>query len=300
MDNLLLLFQAPPLALQVLIDGILVGAILAMPAYGMALVWGVMNIINITQGEFVMLGGLITFFLFTSFGVNPLFGIVIAFIALYIVGWAIYRLVIYRVVDRDLFISILATFGISILLQQVMNLLFGADIQTADPGMPSWGLMDNSIVIAPIRVIAFVLVFVLGGFLVAFLSRSRMGRAIRATAQNARAARIMGVDTDHVYATTYALNAAICGASGALVVMTWVIGPFQGIIYTVRSFLIVIVAGLGNLGAVVVAALSLGALENFAGFVLGAEFQIAFVYLLMVVILIWRNFWLRRKRQYLA
>ena len=110
----------------------------------------------------------------------------------------------------------------------------------------------------------------------------------------------MGVDTDKVYASTFALNSAICGAAGALVVMTWIIHPFLGILYTVRSFLIVVVAGLGSMGGVVVSALGLGALENYAGFILGAEFQVAFVYLLMVVILILRNLYLRRQRKYLA
>jgi len=299
-ENILLLIDVPSLALQVLIDGILIGAILAMPAYGMALVWGVMNIINVCQGEYVLLGGFITFLLVHQFGISPLYGIPVAFVALFIVGWILYRIVIFRIVDRDLFISILATFGISILLQQVMNLAFGADVQTADPGLESWLLADGTIVIAPIRVIAFVLIFVLGTLLLLFLNRSRMGRAIRATAQNARAARIMGVDTDRVYATTYALNAAICGAAGALVVMTWVIHPFLGILYTVRSFLIVVVAGLGNLGGVVAAALGLGALENYAGFILGSEFQVAFVYILMVAILIWRSLKLRCQRRYLT
>jgi branched-chain amino acid transport system permease protein len=186
------------------------------------------------------------------------------------------------------------------MLQQIMNLIWGADIQTADSGLDSWTLMDGQIVIAQIKVLSFVLVFILGAALMLFLGRSKTGRAIRATAQNARAARIMGVNTDRVYATTYALNAAICGAAGALVLMTWIIHPFLGILYTVRSFLIVVVAGLGNLAGVVFAGLGLGALENYAGFILGAEFQVAFVYLLMIVILVWRNLVLRRKRQYLA
>jgi len=132
-----------------------------------------------------------------------------------------------------------------------------------------------------------------------FLKRSRMGQAIRATAQNARAARIMGIDTDRVYATTFALNAAICGAAGALVVMTWVIQPFIGLAYTIRSFMIVIVAGLGNLVGVIVAGMGLGAAEQFASFLLGAEFQIGFVFALLVVILLVRNALLKRHRQVL-
>lgn len=300
MDSLLLLTQAPALALQVLVDGILVGAILAMPAYGMALVWGVMNIINISQGEYVILGGYVAVTLFKIFGVSPLYILPVAALVLYLIGWALYRIVLFRVVGRDLFISILATFGISILLQQIMNLVFGADLESIDTGLDSWSLFGGTLVVAQVKVITFFVVFALGTILFVFLRYSKMGRAIRATSQNARAARIMGVDTDKVYAHTYAINAAICGVTGALVVMIWVIHPFLGIIYTVRSFLIVVVAGLGNIAGVLIAGLGLGAAENFAGFILGAEFQVAFVYLLMVAILVGRNALLRRKRKYLS
>lgn len=299
MDNLLLLFQAPTLTVQVLIDGLLVGAIFALPAYGMALVWGVMNVINVAQGELVVMGGFVTLAL-VQLGLNPLATIPLAAVVLFFVGWGIYRLVLYRVVDRDLFISILATFGISIVVQQMLNQTFGADIQSVQSGLGTWSLMDNAITIPQIKVISFVLVFILGGILVYFLKKSKLGRAIRATAQDARAARIMGVNTDQVYAMTFALNSAICGAAGSLVVMTWIIHPFLGVPYTVRSFTVVVVAGLGNIGAVVAAALGLGAMENFAGFILGAEFQLAFVYILMVVILVWRNFLLKRERKYLS
>jgi branched-chain amino acid transport system permease protein len=109
----------------------------------------------------------------------------------------------------------------------------------------------------------------------------------------------MGVDTGRVYAWTFALNAAICGASGALVAMTWVVHPYLGLPYTIRSFMIVIIAGLGNIAGVLVAALALGAAENFAGFIFGAEYQAAFVFLLLVAILVWRRVWLARERRYL-
>ena len=99
---------------------------------------------------------------------------------------------------------------------------------------------------------------------------------------------------------TYAINAAICGAAGALVAMTWIVHPYLGLPYTVRSFMIVIIAGLGNVAGVLAAALGLGVAENFAGFILGAEYQTAFTFMLLVVILVWRRFWLARERRYLA
>ncbi len=298
MGNLDILIVAPIFSVQLLIDGLLIGAIFAMAAYGLALVWGVMNVINIAQGDFVILGGYVTLQV-SLFGIHPMFGIPISAVVVGGVGWVIYRVVICRIVDKDLFISILATFGISILMQQLIDQIWGADIQTADSGLGTLFLFDNMVTVSEIKIVAFVIVMALGAGLVVFLKRSRLGQAIRATAQNARAARIMGIDTDKVYAATFALNAAICGAAGALVVMTWVIQPFIGLIYTIRSFMIVIVAGLGNLAGVIVAGMGLGIVEQFASFLLGAEFQIGFVFGLLVVILVTRSLLLARKRKYL-
>ena len=298
MDNLNLLIQAPILNVQLLLDGLWIGAIFALAAFGMALVWGVMNIINVAQGEFVMLGGFITLMVMQA-GLSPLLGIPVAAVVLFVLGWALYRTIIWRIVDADMFISLLATFGISIMMQQLMNEIFGSDVRTAESGLGIFYLFDNMVTVPQIKVLAFVLAFVIGFSLWLFLKRSRLGQAIRATAQNPRAARILGIDTNRVYAATYAINAALCGAAGALVVMAYSIHPYVGLPYTVRSFMIVIMAGLGNLGGVIAAGLGLGAAEQFAGFLLGAEFQLAFVFLLLVAVLVWRQINLASKRQYL-
>jgi branched-chain amino acid transport system permease protein len=298
MDNLRLLFDAPILALQLLLDGALIGAIFALAALGMALVWGVTGIINVAQGELVMLGGYAAFFLYKA-GVHPLYGVPLAAALLFVLGWVLYRSVIYRIVD-NLFISILATFGLSILLQQLANALFGANVRTAESGFGTLLLFGGAVTVYVIKLVSFGAALLTGGLLIVFLKSSRMGQAIRATAQNARAARVMGVDTDRVYAWTFALNAAICGASGALIAMTWIVHPYLGLPYTVRSFMIVIVAGLGNVAGVLAAALGLGVAENFAGFIFGAEYQMAFTFALLVAILMWRRFWLARQRRYLA
>lgn len=298
MDGLQILFSAPIFSLQLIIDGILIGAIFALAAYGMALVWGVMKIINFAQGEFVILGGFIVYTLHKA-GLNLFLCVPLAVVALYIVGWILYHLIIVRIVEKDLFISILATFGIAILMQQLMNQLFGADVQIVESKLDTWFFFDGNVTVLQIKVVGFLIAIVVGACLTLFMKKARLGQAIRATAQDARAARILGVDTNKVYASTFALNAAICGAAGALVVMTWVIQAFAGLAYTIRSFMIVIVAGIGNVSGVILAGLGLGAAENIAGFILGTEFQAAFVFSLLVVILIWRNFKLSLKRRYL-
>ena len=298
MDNLLILFEAPIFSVQLLIDGILTGAIFALVAYGMALVWGVMNIINVAQGELVMLGGYVTLMVYQA-GLSPFLGIPVAAVVLYMVGWLLFRAVIYRIVDRDLFVSLLATFGLSILIQQLANQVFGANVETVQSGLGTIFLFDSQVTVAGIKLLAFAAVIIVAGVLVAFLKYSRLGQAIRATAQNARAARILGIDTQRVYETTFCLNAAICGAAGALVAMTWIVHPYLGLAYTVRSFMIVVVAGVGNVAGVAAAGLGLGAAETFAGFILGAEAQAAFVFSLLVVILVFRSLRLRRERKVL-
>jgi len=298
LDNLQILWISPETALDVLVNGLLIGAIFAIAAYGMALVWGVIKIINIAQGEFVILGGYVAVMAGRE-GIHPLFAVPGAAVLLYILGWLIYRLVIFRIVDRDLFVSVLATYGIAILLQQLMNTVFSGDVQIADAGLGTLFFLDSMVSVAEIKLVAFVLVVVLGIALVQFLRSSRMGQAIRATAQNPRAARVVGIDTDRVFATTYALNAAICGAAGALVAMAYTIHPYIGLAYTIRSFMIVVVAGLGNFAGVIAAGLGLGAAENFAAFILGTQYQLAFTFVLLVVVLVWRNWRLARRRQYL-
>ena len=297
-DNIQLLFAAPQLILQAVLNGAVVGALFALAAYGMAMVWGVMRVINIAQGEFVILGGYAAFFLYQN-NIHPLWGLPFAAALLFALGWALYRLVIWRIVDRDLFTSILATFGISIMIQQLMNLFFGADVQVADAGFDSILMLDGAIVMPKIRVASLAACALAAAAVILLMKKTRMGRAIRATAQNARAAKILGVNTDRVYAATFALNAALCGVAGALAAMTFTIHPYIGLPYTVRSFMIVIVAGLGNLPGVVAAAVGLGTAEELSDYILGAEYRLAFVFSLLVVILIWRNRALEKKRMHL-
>ncbi len=293
-----LIFQSPYLMIQALIDGIILGSIFALIAYGMALVWGVMNIINITQGELVILGGYVAFGLY-KIGIHPLYGLIASPAVLFVVGWCLYHIVVNRVVEKDLFISILATFGLSIMIQQLMNIFFGADVQVAEASLGTSFLFDYNVTIPNIKIVAFVVSIISAGIIVLFMKLSKMGQAIRATAQNARAAKILGINTNHVYAITFGLNAAICGVAGAIVSMTFTLHPYIGLPYTIRSFMIVIVAGLGNLPAVIVSGVGLGVAEQYADFLFGTIFRLAFVFSLLVVILIWRSFRLSKKREYL-
>jgi branched-chain amino acid transport system permease protein len=332
MANLdLLISIAPVLNIQLALSGLLIGAIFALAAYGLALVWGVMNVKNLAQGEFVIMGGYIswwlsidvpmwigipaldfrffwidflhisvlevTFLEFIKPGIHPFLGLPVAIVVLFGFGWAVYLVIIRRVIDKDMFTSLLATFGLALVIQQLLNLAFGPEVQTAEAGFAIRSMFDGMVTVPDIKFIPLVLAGILAAIVVTFMKYSRMGQAIRATAQDPRAARVMGIDTERVYAFTFSLNAAICGAAGALIAMIWVIQPFYGMAHSIRAFVIVTAAGLGNLPGVIIAGLGLGVAEQYSGFILGAELQQFTVVGLLVLVLGLRQIQQGRHRQ---
>lgn len=295
-SNLGLLFEFPVVNAKILIDGIMIGALFALAAYGLALVWGVMNVKNLAQGDFVIAGGYVAWWL-TGLGLPALLGVPVAFAFMWGLGWVIYKLVITRVIERDLFTSLLATFGIAIMMAQLMNLLFGSDTQSVNLGFDTLFFFDGFVDVPIAKLIGVCMAAVLATCVICFMKFSRMGQAIRATAQDARAARVLGIDTEKVYAFTFSLNAAICGAAGAIIVMVWVIQPFYGITYAIRSFVIVTAAGLGNLPGVIAAGLGIGALEQYGSHIFGIGYQQAIAVLLLLAVLVFRMIQQRRSRQ---
>jgi len=295
-DNLQILGVAPVFNIQLLLNGITIGAIFGLVAYGLALVWGVTSVKNLSQGDLVMMGGYGAYE-FARHGLHPILALVPVALIMFCFGWILYKLIIRRVIQLDLFTSLLATFGLAITIQQLLNLAFGPEVRTVQSGFGTFEMFGGMVEITQIKLIAFGLCVLLAVGMVLFLRKSRIGQAIRATAQDPRAARVVGVNTDTVYAMTFSINAAICGAAGVLIAMIWVIQPFYGIAYSVRAFVIVTAAGLGNLAGVIVTALGLGVIEQYSGFVIGAQFQQATVVGLLLAILIWRQLALLRHRK---
>ncbi len=354
LGNIDLLLEFPIVNLKIILDGVMIGALFVLVAYGLALVWGVMNVKNLAQGDLVISGGYISWWLVQQ-GFPALLGVPVAFIMMALLGgalfgtglyaWAtsqrnmmivlavlsglalivgaqfgideivvpagallaiiivlnggIYALVISRVIERDLFTSLLATFGLAIMMAQILNLMFGSDTQSVDLGYDTLYFGDGLIDVPIAKLIGVLMAAFLAAGVIIFMKSSRMGQAIRATAQDSRAARVMGIDTEKVYAFTFSLNSAICGAAGAIIVMVWLIQPFYGISYSIRAFVIVTAAGLGNLPGVIAAGLGIGALEQYGSHIFGIGYQQAIAVLLLLIVLIIRQIQQRRNRQVL-
>ncbi len=298
LGNISLLFEFPVVNLKIVLDGIMIGALFALSAYGLALVWGVMNVKNLAQGDFVISGGYVSWWL-VQHGFPALLGVPVAFVVMWGIGWVIYKLVISRVIERDLFTSLLATFGLAIMMAQILNLMFGSDTQSVDLGYDTLYFFDGFIDVPIAKLIGVVMAMSLAVGVIIFMKSSRMGQAIRATAQDSRAARVMGIDTEKVYAFTFSLNSAICGAAGAIIVMVWLVQPFYGISYSIRAFVIVTAAGLGNLPGVIAAGLGIGALEQYGSHIFGIGYQQAVAVMLLLLVLLIRLIQQRRNRQVL-
>ena len=296
LSNISLLFEFPVVNLKIIIDGVMIGALFALAAYGLALVWGVMNVKNLAQGDFVIAGGYVAWW-FAKQGLPPLLGVPLAFVVMWGVGWLIYKLVISRVIERDLFTSLLATFGIAIMMAQILNLMFGSDTQSISLGYESLYFFDGFIDIPIAKLIGVLMATSLAVAVIIFMKSSRMGQAIRATSQDARAARVLGIDTEKVYAFTFSLNSAICGAAGAIIVMVWIIQPFYGITHSIRAFVIVTAAGLGNLPGVIAAGLGIGAMEQYGAHIFGIGYQQAVAVMLLLIVLIFRLVQQRKVRK---
>jgi len=299
-SNVNLLLDFPVINLKIIVDGIMIGALFAVAAYGLALVWGVMNVKNLAQGDFVIAGGYVAWYSSTQMGaysIHPLLGVPLAFVIMWGIGWIVYKLVISRVIERDLFTSLLATFGVAIMTAQILNLLFGSDTQSIQLPYDTLYFFGGIVDVPIAKLLGVCLAAVLAVGVVVFMRYSRMGQAIRATAQDPRAARVLGIDTEKVYSFTFSLNAAICGAAGAIIAMVWVIQPFYGITYSIRAFVVVTAAGLGNLPGVIGAGLGLGVLEQYGAHIFGIGYQQAIAVLLLLIVLAVRLALQQRMRQ---
>ena len=296
LNNLSLLLNFPVINVKIIVDGLMIGSLFALAAYGLALVWGVMNVKNLAQGDFVIFGGYVAWWL-AGLGLPPLLGVPAAFVVMWGIGYITYKLIISRVIERDLFTSLLATFGLAIMLAQILNLLFGSDTQSIKLEYDTLYFLDGFVDVPIAKLIGVVMAACLAAGVIIFMKSSRMGQAVRATAQDARAARVLGIDTEKVYAFTFSLNAAICGAAGAIIVMVWLIQPFYGISYSIRAFVIVTAAGLGNLPGVIAAGLGIGALEQYGAHIFGIGYQQAVAVLLLLLVLLIRLIQQRRMRQ---
>jgi branched-chain amino acid transport system permease protein len=276
----------PAMVAQVVVSGILAGALYAMVALGLALIFGVMRVINVAHGPLLMLGAYTTYFLYAAWGMNPYLTLPISMAVLFGVGLLLQRTLVYRVVDAPELSSLLLTFGISIALVNVAQLVFTSDLRAVEYLTGSW--LVGPVAFSKSRVVAFAVASALtaGAFL--FLRSTRLGKAIRATSQSREVAMVCGIDVRRIHLITFGLAAALAAAGGTLISVIVAIQPEMGQIWTFKSFLVIVLGGAGNYPGALLGGMLLGLVEQLASLVLTTQLSEAVAYVLLVLVLLVR------------
>jgi branched-chain amino acid transport system permease protein len=273
---------------QILVNGVLLGGLYGLMALGMALVWGVLNIVNLAHGAFIMLGGYAVYFLFTGAGIDPFAALPLAMLGMFLFGYLVQRCILNLIVRSALLNTLLITFGLDVVLTYMAQLAFSADFRAINPSYAGANVTLAGITIPLARLAAFLVAVLLAALLWLLLNKTQLGRAIRATAQNLTAARLYGVDPRQLYAITFGIGAALAGAAGGLYGVVAQITPYVGASLTAKSFVIAIIGGLDNPLAVVAAGLVIGIAESATALYLGPTFTDAISFGLLVLILVAR------------
>jgi len=272
--------------LQLVINGLLVGGVYGLMSLGINLVWGVMGVINLAHGDLIMAAGFLVFSLFSRWHMNPMLLLPVGMAMTFLVGMLSQRFLLGRLPqDRGAIkTSLLMTFGISYVVINTAQLLWGNEFQTVTFFSGSWSL--GELEFAKARTVAFLAASAITAALWLFLHGTRYGRAIRAVSQNRDGAAVCGVDQGRVQVASFGLGAGLAGAAGVLLVMIFAISPAMGSGYTIRSFAVTVIGGLGSFPGALLGAMILGLAEVFTGYMVSAQIANGVAFILFLVVLL--------------
>ncbi len=279
----------------VMLSGLMQGGVYAMFAVGLTLIFGVMRVINVAHGELVMLGAYFTWTLFNLPGffgydiyIDPLLTMVITLPVVFVFGVGVQKLLLNAVIGGPELTPLLITFGLGISMINIVEWIFTTDYHTVayTPGSIQ---VTEMIAVGSNKVISFAMAFAISMSVFLFLKFSRLGKAIRATAQNSDVAMVCGINIQGIYMIVFGLGAALAAAGGVLVSIQFAFNPETGLEYTIVAFSIIILGGRGNYIGALIGALMLGLLENLVSFMVPngtAMVEIAAYGLMIFVLLI--------------
>lgn len=271
--------------LQACCDGLLTGALYALVGMGLALIFGVMRIVNFAHGAFLMVGMYLTWLFFEKYSINPYIGFLPAGIILFVFGYLVYLLLILPIRDRSDFMQILMTTGIGLILVDGAQLKFGADYHYTNIALKNDALHLGQISLNKASLLSFVIaaVFIVG--LWAFVVRSRTGQAVRAIAQNRDVAPLMGINVTRIQGLSFALGIAIAGIAGGLLLPALYVFPTVGDDYTLKAFVIVVLGGMGSIEGAAFGGLLLGVTESLTSLYWHNEWALIVDFILFLLVL---------------
>lgn len=272
------------------ISGLLLGGLYAIVALGLALIFGVMRLVNVVHGEILLLAAYLSFSITRALGFDPFLAMLLIAPVMFLIGALIQHRVLNPLMHQGGETPLLATFGLSIIAQNVLLLIWGADARTLTTGYSNLGISLFGVRVPLLYPLAFLLAIVLVAGIQLFIKRSSLGRAIRAAAQDAATAQVMGINPRTVFALTYGIGATIAALGGTLIGLTFSFTPTSGLAWLLKSFVIVVLAGMGSIGGVLAAGLLLGMAEGIGGAVIGTGYRDMIGLLIALIVLL---FWPR-------
>ncbi len=283
---------------QILANGLVLGGLYACIAVGFSLVWGVLNVINILHGTFIVLGSYVALFAYNYGGIHPFVSVIIAGGALYVLGYAIQKGLVNRVITAPVLITLTLTFGLDLVLNNVMLVAFTADYRKINLAHPLGSFELGPVFLPGDRVAAMALAILLTLLLYWLLRDTRIGRAIVAVRMDRDAAALMGVDVGRVNAVTFGIGALMAGAAGALLSIVYPISPLNSSLFLGKAFVVCVLGGLGSVPGALIGGLVLGIVESFGSFWFGPEHAVTLSFALLLFLLFVRPSGLLGKRGY--
>jgi len=274
--------------LQTLVNGIVLGALYACLAVGFSLVWGVLNIINLLHGSFIVLGFYIAYFSYTLYDIHPFLSVITSGLVVGVIGYYTQLGIINRVVAGSVLVTLILTFGLELMINNAMLVSFSADYRKVmlqnSLGVAQFGSVFVPLDRALSTAIAFLLIFLLW----LLLRLTSVGRAIVAVRFDREAALLMGIDVNRTYAVTFALGAALAAAAGSLLSVSFPIAPLSGPLFLSKAFVICVLGGIGSVPGAAVGGLCFGLLESFGAVLFGSEYALTLAFIVLIVLLLVR------------
>jgi len=276
--------------LDIVIGGLIMGGIYALIAMGLSLQYGVARVLNIAYGEFIMLGAFATYSLYTVFGISPLVSLIICGPALFIIGFLIHRTLFQYLRDKsesiDIFEgnSLLASFGLLFIIQNVALLIWRADIRKYSYLASPVDLFGA--IFAANRLVALLFAVVLSLAFYIFLTRTRLGKAIRSAAQEPATAQMMGVNINRVLAICFGLGALMAGFAGPLISMMYEVQPVMGLQYTIIAIIVVVLGGLGSITGSLIGGFILGLIGSIVTYFDPGLYLVAYYVIFILLLLV--------------
>ena len=268
------------------IDGLMLGFIYGLAAMGLTLIFGVMRVINLAHGPVIMLGMYTVFVLTTEMGMNPYLAIVLAVVLGLLFGVVMYFIAVHKVINAPELTTLLATFAVNLIIVGIATVIFTTTPHAIDVQLPSYHA--GAMTILGTRVVAVLIASLITAALYAFLYRTRTGKSIRAVANNRSAAELMGINSSLMLGLSFGLGTMLAAVSGGLISTLFAFSVLSGTVYEVKSFVIVVLGGLGNPTGALLGGIVLGALEGITTMFMPVAWVPVIEYVIFVLILLVR------------